>query len=86
MTTTTRRNQSTATTKALSEQIDSAILWITVAMGGREFSQTAVDRSKTIFDLYPAYPSILSIVANDMPFLGRDDLATEYNEIIDASK
>ena len=54
--------------------------------GESEFSQTAVDRSKTIFDLYPAYPSILRIVANDMPFLGRDDLATEYNEIIDASK
>ena len=54
--------------------------------GESEFSQTAVDRSKIIFDLYPAYPSILRIVANDMPFLGRDDLATEYNEIIDASK
>jgi len=54
--------------------------------GQSEFTQIAVDRSVSIFALYPAYPSMLAIVAADMPLLGRDDLATEYNAIIDASK
>ncbi len=52
--------------------------------GQTEFAPLAVDRSRTIFKLYPAYPSLLSIIASDMTLIGRDDLAAEYNDFIEA--
>lgn len=47
--------------------------------GQSEFADEAVTRAERIFDLYPAYLSMLQIVAYDMPFIGRDDLEIEYN-------
>ena len=54
--------------------------------GQTEFSEQAVERSETIFKLYPAYLSMLQLVADDMPFIGRDDLSAEYNARINAAK
>jgi hypothetical protein len=54
--------------------------------GQTEFSEQAVERSETIFKLYPAYLSMLQLVADDMPFNGRDDLEIEYNARINAGK
>jgi hypothetical protein len=54
--------------------------------GQTDFTEQAVERSETIFKLYPAYLSMLQIVADDMPFVGRDDLAAEYNARINAAK
>ena len=54
--------------------------------GQTEYSEQAVERSETIFKLYPAYLSMLQIVADDMPFIGRDDLAADYNAKIKAAK
>ena len=54
--------------------------------GQTEYSEQAVERSETIFNLYPAYPSMLQLVADDMPFIGRDDLAADYNSKIKAAK
>jgi hypothetical protein len=54
--------------------------------GQAEFSEQAVERSETIFKLYPAYLSMLQLVADDMPFIGRDDLSAEYNARINAAK
>ena len=54
--------------------------------GQTDFTEQAVERAETIFKLYPAYLSMLQIVADDMPFVGRDDLASEYNARINAAK
>jgi hypothetical protein len=54
--------------------------------GQTDFTEQAVERSETIFKLYPAYLSMLQIVADDMPFIGRDDLANDYNARINAAK
>jgi len=54
--------------------------------GQTEFSEQAVARSETIFRLYPAYLSMLQIVADDMLFVGRGDLAAEYNARINTAK
>jgi hypothetical protein len=54
--------------------------------GQTEFSEQAVERSETIFKLYSAYLSMLQLVADDMPFIGRDDLEIEYNARINAGK
>tara|TARA_B110000438_G_scaffold112214_1_gene110099 strand:- start:131 stop:2215 length:2085 start_codon:yes stop_codon:yes gene_type:complete len=54
--------------------------------GQTDFTEQAVERAETIFKLYPAYLSMLQIVADDMPFVGRDDLAAEYNARINAAK
>ena len=54
--------------------------------GQTDFTEQAVERSETIFKLYPAYLSMLKIVADDMPFVGRDDLAAEYHARISAAK
>ena len=53
--------------------------------GQTEFAESAIERSQSIFELYPAYPSMLQIVANNMTLVGRDDLAAEYSEIIKSS-
>jgi hypothetical protein len=54
--------------------------------GQPDFTEQAIERAETIFKLYPAYLSMLKIVADDMPFVGRDDLAAEYNARISAAK
>jgi O-antigen ligase len=54
--------------------------------GQTEYSEQAVERSEMIFKLYPAYLSMLQLVADDMPFVGRDDLAADYNAKIKAAK
>ncbi len=50
-----------------------------VNWGQTEIADQAVERAERIFELYPAYLSMLQIVADDMPFIGRDDLEIEYN-------
>jgi O-antigen ligase len=60
---------------------------ITLSQWGQsEFEQTAIDRSRTIFKLYPAYPAMLNIIVADMTLIGRDDLAAEYAEAIPAGE
>jgi hypothetical protein len=54
--------------------------------GHTEYVQQAVDRSRTIFKLYPAYPWLLGIIAADMTLIGRDDLAAEYAQSISIAK
>jgi O-antigen ligase len=54
--------------------------------GQTGFTEQAVQRAERIFKLYPAYLSMLQIVADDMRFVGRDDLADEYNARINATR
>ena len=54
--------------------------------GQTDFTEQAVHRAERIFKLYPAYLSMLQIVADDMRFVGRDDLADEYNARINAAR
>ena len=54
--------------------------------GQTDFTEQAVHRAERIFKLYPAYLSMLQIVADDMRFVGRDDLADEYNARINATR
>ena len=49
-----------------------------IQWGYPEYTQPAVDRSRTIINLYPSYPSFVSMVATDMAVIGVNELAIEY--------
>ena len=68
-------------------QINLFVTEVTLVQWGQsELSDIAVERSESIFRLYPAYLSMLQIVADRMSILGRDDLAETYSQQIKAAR